>query len=146
MSACTVPRTCLQGRAAPAYSASLNKARTAAQVAPRSLIGAEALPIGELRCARALSTELGLLADRGVHEERETIGAGPLMVIETEVDGAHRSKPAYRTFGVFDGGDRNAGLADLAVDVRAFVGVFAVEGDAVEGRREAHRRLPLASR
>ena len=26
------------------------------------------------------------------------IGAGPLMVMETEVDGAHRSKPEYSTF------------------------------------------------
>ena len=26
------------------------------------------------------------------------IGAGPLMVIDTEVDGAHRSKPEYRRF------------------------------------------------
>jgi hypothetical protein len=26
------------------------------------------------------------------------VGAGPLMVIETEVDGLHRSKPSYSTF------------------------------------------------
>ena len=26
------------------------------------------------------------------------VGAGPLMVIETEVFGAHRSKPEYSTF------------------------------------------------
>ena len=26
------------------------------------------------------------------------IGAGPLMVMETEVVGAHRSKPEYNTF------------------------------------------------
>ena len=26
------------------------------------------------------------------------VGAGPLMVMETEVVGAHRSKPPYRTF------------------------------------------------
>ena len=26
------------------------------------------------------------------------VGAGPLIVIETEVDGSHRSKPEYSTF------------------------------------------------
>ena len=27
-----------------------------------------------------------------------SVGAGPLIVIDTEVDGLHRSKPEYRTF------------------------------------------------
>jgi hypothetical protein len=26
------------------------------------------------------------------------LGAGPLMVMETEVDGEHKSKPSYNTF------------------------------------------------
>jgi hypothetical protein len=34
-----------------------------------------------------------LLIDRGVQKKASTTGAGPLIVIDTEVDGAERSKP-----------------------------------------------------
>ena len=69
------------------------------------------------------------------------MGAGPLMVIETEVVGAHRSKPEYSFFLSSTCGDRDAGIAELAVDVRPLVRVFAVERDRIEGRREPRRVL-----
>jgi hypothetical protein len=39
-----------------------------------------------------------LLVDRRVEEQARMIGAGPLMVIDTDVVGAHRSNPSYSTF------------------------------------------------
>jgi len=56
------------------------------------------------------------------------IGAGPLIVIETEVVGAHRSKPEYA-------------VADLAVDVGPHGRIFTVERHRVEGRRKARGGL-----
>jgi hypothetical protein len=47
------------------------------------------------RLAAVVGLELGdLLVDGGVEEQARMIGAGPLMVIDTEVVGAHRSKPS----------------------------------------------------
>src|SRR3546814_16299363 len=42
---------------------------------------------------------------------------------------------------VVERGDVDAGVADLAVDVRARRGVFAVQGDGVEGGGQARGRL-----
>ena len=64
-------------------------------------------------------------------------GAGPLIVIDTEVVGAQRSKPPYSTFEVVERRDRDAGGADLAVHVGARVGVAAVQRHRVERRRQA---------
>ncbi len=65
------------------------------------------------------------------------IGAGPLMVIETEVVGVAEVEAGVEPLDVLDGADRDPGLADLAPDVGARVGVLAVEGDRVEGGGEA---------
>src|SRR3546814_8036796 len=42
---------------------------------------------------------------------------------------------------VVERGDVDAGVADIAVDVRARRGVFAVQGDGVEGGGQARGRL-----
>ena len=68
------------------------------------------------------------------------VGAGPLMVIDTEVAGSHRSKPANRAH-VVEGGDRHPRGADLAVDVGPGVGVEPVERHRVEGRGQPGGRL-----
>jgi hypothetical protein len=39
-----------------------------------------------------------LLIDRSVEKKARTIGAGPLIVIDTDVDGEQRSKPEYSFF------------------------------------------------
>ena len=68
------------------------------------------------------------------------VGAGPLIVIDTEVVGSHRSKPDVEHLHVVERGDRHAGVADLAVDVGALVGVDAVQRDRVERGRQALSR------
>ncbi len=70
-------------------------------------------------------------------------GAGPLIVIDTDVVGSHRSKPVVERLHVVERGDRHAGVADLAVDVGPLVGIEAVQRHRVERRRQAGGRLPL---
>jgi hypothetical protein len=65
------------------------------------------------------------------------IGAGPLMVSETEVVGAHRSKPSNSTFMSSSVAIETPELPDLAVDVWPLIGIAAVERDRIEGRRQA---------
>jgi hypothetical protein len=65
------------------------------------------------------------------------------MVIDTEVAGSHRSKARVEHLEVVKRGDRDAGVADLAVDVRTRIGVAAVERDRVEGGGKALGRHAL---
>ena len=60
------------------------------------------------------------------------VGAGPLMVIDTLLFGAHRSKPEYSTFMSSSVAMRHAGVADLAVDVGPQIGLEAVQRHRVE--------------
>jgi hypothetical protein len=64
------------------------------------------------------------------------MGAGPLMVMETEVLGAHRSNPPYKHLHIIQGADADTGIADLAVDIRPPVRIEAIEGHRIEGRGE----------
>ena len=66
------------------------------------------------------------------------LGAGPLMVMLTRwCVGLHRSKPPYSTFMSSSVAIDTPRVADLAVDVRARVGVVAVERDRVKGGGQA---------
>ena len=69
------------------------------------------------------------------------IGAGPLMVIDTRGGGRAQVEAGVQLLHVVQRGDVDAGVADLAVDVRARRRVFAVQGDAVEGGGQARGRL-----
>ena len=71
------------------------------------------------------------------------IGAGPLIVIDTEVVGEQQVEAVVEHLHVVERGDRDAGVADLAVDVRALVRVAAVERDRIEGRGQALGRHAL---
>ena len=75
MSACTVPRTVQTVRAAMTSRSSADGARP---------------------CSTSKRSICWSIA---VHRNiARMVGAGPLIVIDTEVFGAHRSKPAYRSF------------------------------------------------
>ncbi len=75
MSACTVPRTVASVRARTSAASSA---------------------LGSRPCsARKASRRWSIAAFRNI---ARIVGAGPLMVIETLVDGSHRSNPANRTF------------------------------------------------
>ncbi len=64
------------------------------------------------------------------------VGAGPLIVIDTDVEGSQRSNPSNSVLHVVERGHGHARRPDLAVNVGAFVRVAAVERDRVEGRRQ----------
>ena len=66
-------------------------------------------------------------------------GAGPLIVIDTEVVRIAQVEAVVERLDVVERGDRDAGVADLAVDVRPLVRIEAVEGDGVEGGRQPLR-------
>ena len=71
------------------------------------------------------------------------VGAGPLIVIDTEVDGSQRSNPSYSARMSSSVAIDTARVADLAVDVGPLVGVEPVEGHRVERGRQPGRRLAL---
>ena len=84
-----------------------------------------------------------VLVDGGVHEHRQDAGrravdghgdrGGRVAQVEAAVEHLH----------VVQRGDAHAGVADLAVDVRAQIGVVAVERDRVEGGGQALGRHAL---
>ena len=116
MSACTVPRTL-----ARAYAAQLG--------APR-LVGLAALLVAE---------RVDLLVDGGVEEERQH---GRRRAVDRHRHRRGRGdevEAVVQRLHVLEGGHRDAGGADLAVDVGARVGVAAVEGHRVERGREPGR-------
>ncbi len=75
MSACTVPRTF--------DSTQARSSAASASVGSR--------PSSERKRSRRWSIAV-------LRNMARIAGAGPLIVIDTEVDGSHRSKPEYRTF------------------------------------------------
>ena len=89
-----------------------------------------------LELARLAQVPFHLLVDRRVQEEREHRGRRP-------VDG-ERHRRGRRTqvearvelLRVVEGADRDARVSALAVDVRAAIGISAVEGHTVERGRE----------
>ena len=86
---------------------------------------------------------LDLLVDRRIHEERQDHRR---RAVDRHRDrGRRRAQIEARIelLHVVDGRDRNAGVADLAVDVRALVRVLAVQRDRIERRRQARRGLAL---
>jgi hypothetical protein len=72
------------------------------------------------------------------------IGAGPLMVIDTDVLGRAEVEAGVQLLHVVERGDVDAGVADLAVDVRARRGIFAVQRDRVERGGQARGGAALA--
>ena len=113
MSACTVPRTV----------ASVHARIFAAS----SSVGSRPLS------ARNLSSCWSIAVFRNI---ARIVGAGPLIVIDTEVVGRAEVEARVEHLHVVERGDRHAGVADLAVDVGAPVGVVAVERDRVERGRQ----------
>jgi hypothetical protein len=61
------------------------------------------------------------------------------MVIDTEFLGIAEIEAAVQHLDIVERRDRNAGVADLAVDVRLLVGIEAVQGDRVERGRQPLR-------
>lgn len=83
------------------------------------------------------------LIDGGVEEERQDGRGG---AVDRHGDGGRRRdevEAVVERLHVVQGGHRDAGGADLAVDVGALVGVAAVEGDRVEGGGQAGGGLAL---
>jgi hypothetical protein len=54
--------------------------------------------------------------------------------MDTEVLGIAEIEAGVELLGIIQRADRDAGVADLAVDIRALVRVLAVERHRVEGR------------
>ncbi len=78
-----------------------------------------------------------LLAGGGVEEEGQQHRRRAVDGHRDRGLGVAEVEARVQPFGVLDGADRDPGLADLAPDVGAGVGVLAVEGDRVEGGGEA---------
>ncbi len=119
MSACTVPRTCASVRESNLLVYVRRHQLLAIhteQGQPRAIVSGRqfALIVWRRAAGRyaqrldtrlrlrpvALGTQMALhvLVNGGVQEHRQNIGAGPLMVIETDVLGELRSKPEYSFF------------------------------------------------
>ena len=96
-------------------------------------------PLGRVPLADRAQVLLDLLVDRGVHEEREDDRRRP---VDRHRDRRRRRaeiEAGVEALRVVDGRDRDARVADLAVDVGPRMGILAVERDRVERGREAHR-------
>ena len=121
MSACTVPRTLASTHA---------------------LILAASVSVG----SRPLSAlNLSMFWSMAVFMNMARIvGAGPLMVMDTEVAGCAQIEAAVEHLHVVQRGDAHARVAHLAVDVRAWIGVVAVQRDRIEGGGQALGRHAFA--
>ena len=71
------------------------------------------------------------------------IGAGPLIVIDTDVVGAREIEAGVQLLHVVERRDADAGIADLAVDVRTLGRIFAVQRDRIERGRQARGLLAV---
>ena len=69
------------------------------------------------------------------------IGAGPLIVIDTEVRRRRQVEAGVELLHVVERRDVDAGVADLAVDVRTRRRIFAVQRDRIERGRKARGLL-----
>ena len=81
--------------------------------------------------------ELALLVDGGVEEEPEQHGRGPVDGHRHAGGRVGEVEARVELLGVVDRGHAHPGVAHLAKDVHALVGVLAVERDRVEGGGEA---------
>ena len=71
------------------------------------------------------------------------VGAGPLIVIDTDVVGSHEVEAVEQHLHVVERRDRDTRVPDLPVDVGPLVRIEPVEGDRVERGREPGRGLAL---
>src|SRR3546814_6567285 len=88
-----------------------------------------------------LEVFLDLLVDGAVHEHRHDHRRGAVDGHRHAGGGRAQVEAGVELLHVVERGDVDAGVADLAVDVRARRGVFAVQGDGVEGGGQARGRL-----
>lgn len=84
---------------------------------------------------------LHLLVDGGVHEQREDDRCRAVDSHRHAGGGRAQVEAGIELLHVVQGGDVDAGVADLAEDVGALGRVFAVEGHAVEGGGQARGGL-----
>ena len=101
------------------------------------------LDLPQLFRTRLVAQFLDLLIDRGVEEHRQDRR-------RRSIDGhRHRSgriaeiKARIQHLHVFQRGDRDPRVADLAVDVRPLVGIESIQGYGIERRRQPLRRQVL---
>jgi hypothetical protein len=85
-----------------------------------------------------------VLVDGGVHEHRQDHRRGAVDGHGDGGAGRAEVEAGVELLHVVERGDVDAGVADLAVDVRARRRVFAVEGDRVERGGQARGRAALA--
>ena len=106
---------------------------------------ADFVRLPRIRLAALVRTERSqLLIDRRIQEHRENRRCG---AVDRHRDGRCRRaqvEAGEEIVHVVDRGDRDAGGAHLAEDVRLRGRVAAIEGDGVEGGRQAGGRLALA--
>ena len=86
---------------------------------------------------------LDLLIDRRVHEEREDHRRGSVDRHGHRRRRCAKIESGIQLLHVVDRRDRNAGIADLAEDIRPLVRILAVQRDRIEGRGEPRGLLPL---
>jgi hypothetical protein len=82
-----------------------------------------------------------LLIDRGVHEQRQH---DRRRTVDRHADAGRlvtQIEAGVQVARVLEGAHADAALADLAEDVRALVGVAAVQRHRIEGGRQALGRL-----
>ena len=64
-----------------------------------------------------------LLIDGGIHKNASSMGAGPLMVMLTDVLGSQRSKPLYIIFGIIHRGNAYTAVAHFAINIGRWSGL-----------------------
>src|SRR6185437_5541591 len=87
---------------------------------------------------------LHVLVDGGVHEHRQDHRRGAVDGHRYRGAGRAEVEAGVQLLHVVQGGDVDAGVADLAVDVRARRRVFAVQGDRIERGGQARGGTALA--
>ena len=161
MSACTVPRTLRQCLGAQARVVSAPSTPSSTSLRPLDAQQPEAAAVVTRRAARRDMPAASMPARASAASAcrpivpcarrwRSTrwsmavfmnmariIGAGPLMVMDTEVDGVAEVEARIQLLHVVERRDGHAGIAGAAEDVGPRVRVFAVQRGGVEGRRQA---------
>ncbi len=96
------------------------------------------LPLGGAPFALRLQVALDLLVDRGIHEHRQDHRRRSVDGHGDRGRGQAQIEARVELLHVIEGCDRDAGIAGAPVDIRAGVGVLAVERGGIERGREAH--------
>ncbi len=123
--------------------------RISACTVPRMFSSAKARTLSISWCGRRtliFGLELRqLLLDRGIQVHRQDDRRRAVDGHRYRGRRAAQVEAVVKRLHVGEGGDRHPGITDLAVDIRAFVRVAAVQGDRIKSGRQAFGRGVLGN-